>query len=314
MERFNSELYLTTSQVADLLSVHPSTVKRWANEGSVEIDKTEGGHRRIHLQDALEMARSRDIKTFLAPFSPYEGHVWSAVSEVVSSGSFERVHALAMGWLTRGHLRRMGWLFRELGRRPDIPFADFCDHGVRGFMYQVGETWRQGRLRVGEEHMASEMLVESLLHLRTEMEDGQPGPGTPDPDAPVAVVGSMEGDRHHLGALCVRLLLERRGWRVYYLGADVPVEDYAAVQRSREADLVCVSFAPPNTAADMKRCVRILGEFYQESHPFGLALGGAVGGRPELDDLVLPFQELGIYDTIGAFERVLDEGPRAAAP
>jgi excisionase family DNA binding protein len=302
MERFNSDLFMTTSQVAQLLSVHPSTVKRWCNDGDLAVDKTDGGHRRIHLRDVLELAGSREIPTFLRHFTPYEGHVWTAFSRAVNDGDFSRVHSLAMGWLTRGNMKRLAALFFEMGRHPEISFADFVDEGIRGFMAEVGETWRAGRLRVGEEHMATEILVETLIRLRAARE-ADDVPAVADGEArPVAVVGSMEGDRHHIGSLCARHLLEKRGWEVYFLGADVPVEDFAAIQRSRNAGLVCVSFAPPNTAADMKRCVRILGEFYERAHPYALALGGNLAEDPYLDDLELPFGELGTFPSMAAFD------------
>lgn len=309
MERFNSDLYLTTSQVAELLSVHPSTVKRWCNEGDLEVDKTDGGHRRIHLRDVLALASDRSISTFLDAFAPYEGHVWTAVRQALDEGSFHRVRSLAMGWLTRGHVRRLSALFLELGRHPDLPFPRFCDEALRGFMHDVGETWRSGRLRVGEEHMASEALTEVLVRLREGPETQVDAGGRP-----VAVVGSMGGDRHYIGGLCVRLLLERRGWEVFFLGSDVPVEDFAAMQRARAADLVCISFAPPNTAADMKRAVRILGEFYDGSPPYTLALGGDLSEAPFLDDLDLPFRELGIYSSLQSFALALDDGVGLRTP
>lgn len=310
MDRFNSELFLTTTQVAQLLSVHPSTVKRWCNDEELTFDKTEGGHRRIHLNDVLELARERQITSFLQPFSPYEAHVWTAVNAAVGDGDFSRVHALAMGWLHLGHLRRIGALFFELGRHPELSFAQFCDRGLAGFMVQIGETWRSGRLRVGEEHMVTEALVETLFRLRVELapdETTRPGDGR---SPPTAIVGSMEGDRHHIGALCGRLLLEQAGWDVYYLGADVPVEDFAAIQRSRAADLVCVSFAPPNTAADMKRCIRILGEFYDPEHPFTLVLGGHVSEAPFLGDLDVPFSSLAFFSSMSEFSQGLQTGLR----
>jgi len=305
-ERFNSDLFLTTSQVADLLEVHPSPVKRWCNDGELLFDKTGGGHRRIHLTDALSLARSREIPTFLAPFSPYEGHVWTAVNQVVDTGSFDRIHALAMGWLLRGKTSRLSRLFLEVGRHPQVPFPAFCDVGIAGLMKEVGEAWRAGQLRVGEEHMLTETLLEVLLQLRAEILREVPGPnGKP---RPAAVVGSMEGDRHSFGALCIRLELERRGWEVFYLGADVPVEDFAAMQRDRGATLVAVSFAPPASGADMKRCVRILSEFYDPEHPFALALGGQMSDGVDLTDLRPPFVRLSAFDSVTAFDQALTEG------
>lgn len=309
-DRFNSELYLTTSQVAELFDVHPSTVKRWCNDGELAYDKTGGGHRRIHLTDALSLAQEREIHTFLAPFAPYEGHVWTAVNEVLGSGSYSRVHALAMGWLLRGKTGRLSQLFLELGRNPQVSFADFCDQGIAGFMREVGEAWRSGQLRVGEEHLLSETLLEVLLNLRPEVlryADVEVNGDRPR-SSPVAVVGAMEGDRHSFGALCTRLTLEREGWKVFYLGADVPVEDFAAIQKARGASLVAVSFAPPSSGADMKRCVRILSEFYDRAHPFSLALGGQVAESVDLSDLTPPFTELGAFDSVGGFMEALQEG------
>lgn len=312
-ERFNSELFLTTSQVADLLDVHPSTVKRWCNDGDLVFDKTGGGHRRIHLNDALELARDRDIHTFLSPFNPYEGHVWSAVNQVVDTGSYDRVHSLAMGWLLRGRTTRLAQLFLELGRHPEIHFSDFCDRGIAGFMQEIGAAWRAGQLRVGEEHMLTETLLEVLLQLRAEILRKAPARFNGGP-RPVAVVGSMEGDRHSFGALCIRLTLEGLGWEVFYLGADVPVEDFAAMQKARGAALVAVSFAPPSSGADMKRCIRILSEFYDASHPYALALGGQMTDSVDFSDLEPPFTELGAFDSVTAFEQALGAGFAAGVP
>lgn len=312
-ERFNSDLFLTTSQVADLLDVHPSTVKRWCNEGDLVFDKTEGGHRRIHLRDALDLAGAREIPTFLTPFTPYEGHVWSGVNQVVESGSYDRIHALAMGWLLRGRTTRLGQLFLELGRHPQIPFTSFCDRGIAGFMKEIGAAWRAGQLRVGEEHMLTETLLEVLLQLRAEILRDPPARLNGGPDR-VAVVGSMEGDRHSFGALCIRLALERLGWEVFYLGADVPVEDFGAMQKARGAALVAVSFAPPSSGADMKRCIRILSEFYDAESPYALALGGQMTDSVDFSDLNPPFTELGAFDSVTAFHQALESGFATGVP
>ena len=303
MERFDADLLLTTTQVAELLSVHPSTVKRWCNEGELDFDTTAGGHRRLHLHDVVSLSRARSISTFLDPFAPYEGHVWTAVNQAVQGGSFQRVNALAMGWLMRGYVSRVAALFTEVGRHPGLSLTRFCDECVRGFMTEIGGGWRSGRLRVAEEHLASEALVEVLLRMR-DADSSSLRRGAP--RRPVAIVGCMEGVRHALGVQCVRLLLEQRGWEVFFLGADVPIEDFAAIQRSREAELVCVSFAPPTSAVDLTRAVRILGQFYKSEQPYTLALGGQVCEQPYLDDVEVPFRELAVFGSLLEFEAALD--------
>jgi excisionase family DNA binding protein len=47
--------YLRAAQVADLLSVSPKTVSRWAKEGKLPFMKTLGGHRRYPEAEIREL-------------------------------------------------------------------------------------------------------------------------------------------------------------------------------------------------------------------------------------------------------------------
>jgi len=64
----NQPRWLTLSEAAQLLGVHPSTVRRWADDGHLCCMRTPGGHRRfleeglhqflsLHQQDALVASR-----------------------------------------------------------------------------------------------------------------------------------------------------------------------------------------------------------------------------------------------------------------
>lgn len=307
MERFNEALTLTSSATAELLNVHPSTVKRWCNDGELPFDKTAGGHRRIHLGEAMEFARIRGIPTVLSPFHPYESHVWTALQDVQEKADFRRLHSLAMGWTTRGQIRRLGLLFDAVARIPSVSLCQLCDDGIRGFMRQVGDAWAEGRLRVGEEHLVSQAMTEVLLKLRVDIREAAEA-RRGGARAPIAVVGTMEGNHHHLGSLCVRLLLERLGWEVYYLGPDVPAEDFAIIQRGREATLACISMPPMAAPGDMVRAVRILGEFYDPGRPYSLAFGGTVPEDQAADILQGPFQEARMFGACSAFREAVQNG------
>jgi excisionase family DNA binding protein len=306
MQAFNSELFMTTSEVADLLGVHSSTVKRWTDAAELASQKTDGGHRRIYLQSVLEFARARDVGTFLDAFEPFESHVWLAARDAIRHDDFKRTVTLAMGWLVRGHPKRITALFHELGSRADLPFSVLCDRAIQPFMAEVGTLWREGRLRIGEEHMASQAVLEALIHLSARRDTT--APMVRSEDRRRAIVGAMAGDQHHLGAMCVRILLERNGWDVQYLGADTPAEEFAAMQRSREAELVCVSFSPPASVAHMRRCLDVMSEFYRSEVPYHLAFGGLSSPLIEAEAVNGPWETFQIHPSAEAFERWLNGG------
>ena len=247
-------------------------MKRWCNEGDLDSEVTDGGHRRIAIDTALEFADARGIRTILTPFRPYESHVWRALKAVETERSFEPINRLGVEWARRGDFERLEQLYLTLARAEVMPFSAYADHAVSGLMRSVGAEWQAGRMRVGDEHMVSQAMTGVLLSLRREWLDlRQPL----FPRGPVAVVGALEGNQHQLGALCVRITLERQGWTVFYPGADVPMEDFGVIQMSREASLVCISLPPAVRVGDVSRCTQILARFYDRARPYSLVFGGA---------------------------------------
>ncbi|MGB1778452.1 MAG: helix-turn-helix domain-containing protein [Longimicrobiales bacterium] len=306
MNRFGPNTALTSSETANLLAVHPSTVKRWCNDGDLPSESTPGGHRRISIDAAVAFAREKGIRTILAPFHPYEPHVWTALRGIEDSSSFESLHMLGLQWARRGDFERLEQLFLALGRSGTVPFCAFCDRGLRGLLHRVGDEWEGGRMRVGDEHMISQAATGALLTMRREWMDSRPGNGRQ--DRPVAVVGTLEGNHHALGALCVRILLERLGWTVYYPGPDVPIADFGVIQMSREASLVCISLPPTGTMGDVSRTLEVLGEHYDHARPYAVAFGGPSYLSLEGESREGPFESVSFFQECTTLRRAVEQG------
>ncbi|MCP4424643.1 MAG: helix-turn-helix domain-containing protein [Chloroflexi bacterium] len=54
-----TENWLTLSQAAKQLNVHPTTLRRWANNGDIPFMLTPGGHRRFSAKDMRQFAEGR---------------------------------------------------------------------------------------------------------------------------------------------------------------------------------------------------------------------------------------------------------------
>jgi excisionase family DNA binding protein len=300
------KIALTSSEAANLLAVHPSTVKRWCNDGELPSEVTEGGHRRIRVEMATRFARNRGIRTVLTPFHPFEPHVWIALEAIRSGGDYGELHALGMQWARRGEFERLEQLFLALGRTPEIPFCDYSDHAIRGLLRSVGDEWETGRMRVGDEHMVTQAILGALTTLRREWYDARAGNGSK--RRPVAVVGSLEGNRHHVGSYCVRVLLERLGWDVYYPGADLPIEDFGVIQMSREASLVCISLPPAGTVGDAARCLEVLRGFHDRARPYSVAFGGSTTRVPDDTVSTHPFTAVSYFDSCAGLRAGIEAG------
>jgi len=54
-----SEQWLPLSKAAEQLNVHPTTLRRWADDGEIAVMLTPGGHRRFALSDIEQFAENR---------------------------------------------------------------------------------------------------------------------------------------------------------------------------------------------------------------------------------------------------------------
>ena len=56
------EDWLTLKDAADILGVHPSTVRNWADGGKLPVHRTRGGHRRFRREDVELWSQSEQLR------------------------------------------------------------------------------------------------------------------------------------------------------------------------------------------------------------------------------------------------------------
>jgi DNA-binding transcriptional MerR regulator len=97
----------------------------------------------------------------------------------------------------------------------------------------IGQGWRDGQLRVGQEHLASATLRTFLGTLLRTTSAGGVGPSL--------VVTTPSGQFHEFGALLGAILAATDGWRIVYLGPSMPGAELAAALQHTEAHALFLS-------------------------------------------------------------------------
>ena len=91
----------------------------------------------------------------------------------------------------------------------------FAGEVVLPLAQSVGDLWALGKIPIAAEHLASEVVVHALKGgLRMSRGLG-----------PLAVCGCLPGERHEWGFLATLAVIQEAGWRIHYLGADLPVSE-----------------------------------------------------------------------------------------
>lgn len=111
------------------------------------------------------------------------------------------------------------------------------DDVVAPLLREIGERWRAGRLEPAFEHLATTAVQSTLSSMI--------GSADPPADAPVLLVATPSEQRHELGALMAATAAAAEGWRIVYLGPDLPAGDIVTAARRTGAAMIALSVVFP---------------------------------------------------------------------
>jgi methanogenic corrinoid protein MtbC1 len=155
---------------------------------------------------------------------------------------------------------------RRLLQRARILFGQRCMlHRILcPLIQQVGDSWQNGSLRSGHEHIATSVIREMLV---------TPVPGSQiAQSAPEVVISTLVGEVHELGALLVAASASDLGWRVTYLGTSLPTEEIVACARARKVRAIALSVVYPDRCPIIQEKLRKIRNLMPDS--MALLIGG----------------------------------------
>src|SRR4028119_2447445 len=100
--------------------------------------------------------------------------------------------------------------------------------------YEIGELWQRNKLSIAQEHLATAIMEHQLGALHTQVVPHRITSRT-------LVLACVPGDLHRMGSRMIADAFEEEGWRVVYLGADVPIAELVAIVGQEHPDLIGLS-------------------------------------------------------------------------
>jgi DNA-binding transcriptional MerR regulator len=176
----------------------------------------------------------------------------------------------------------------ELARAVNAPGLDsFLRRAVAGFglpafldglaaplLRRMGEEWAAGRLTPAQERVATatiQRVLEGAIQFL----------GAPY-DAPNLLLATPAGEHHVIGSVLAAAAAAAEGWRVTYLGPDLPAGEVAAAAVAVDARVVGMSIVYPRDRDHVLGELRTLRSRLTGSVPLLAGGAGAVTLAPEL--------------------------------
>lgn len=262
---------LSTHEVARLLNVTETTIKRWADEGRLPCSKTLGGHRKFEMENIIKFAEKNGI----------------ALSGVLPPPmTTSQLEQLQLGIVTRNYKKIADVLFEEIVQsdregvtdlflyllKHHIPFYIIADEIVRPALTKIGDLWEKGEISVHEEHIASQTVTEALIRIAPDIHRKPP-------NGFAVAFACMEGELHDIGLRTLAYSFESEGWKIHYIGPNTPTDSIISFVKGLKPELVAVSFT---IVKDYDKFFKDLKKIVNEIHSYNgyLIIGGSRIGIP----------------------------------
>ena len=253
MSPLDPQKTVSPRDLARAIGMSESSLKRWADQGILEVTRTAGGHRRIQVKEAIRFVRSRKLSLAVPSALGLSGRLSEvfSVQGVAGSDGFPGnkglppeaspfVRLLEAGDGEAAELQLMGAFLSgtsiaDIGDRMIRPALEYLGHGPHGAE------------EILKEHRATQVCLQAIEQMRAMSTADQP--------TFRAVGGGASGDAYMLPTLLVAAVIEESGGRATNLGANTPVsalrcEVFSSKGDSPRADLIWLSVSDPITDPD----------------------------------------------------------------
>lgn len=133
------------------------------------------------------------------------------------------------------------------------------------FLRQVGHKWESGEYRVAQEHVATAVIRTFLGRQLGNTRSGTKGS--------VIVAATLPEAIHEFGAMMAALTATAQGWRAYYLGSNLPVDEIAYSIKQLKAQAILLSIVFPPGDEKIRENLVLLRELLPEN--VTIIIGGA---------------------------------------
>jgi len=156
-----------------------------------------------------------------------------------------------------------------------LSLDELLDGVVTPLLRTAGDRWHAGTLSAANEHLAT-AGVRRLLGWIIEQH-------TPPPDAPTLLVTTPSGQWHELGAKLAAATAATMGWKVVYLGPNLPATVIADACAQSKAQAVALSLVFPEDDALLDGELKALRAALPDDVHIIVGGGGVKAYKPSLD-------------------------------
>ena len=169
---------------------------------------------------------------------------------------------------------RVGDILRQAQQMYELPQLLF--DVISPVLVKIGDAWYNGEINIATEHFASAYIRGKLLSILQSYPVRR--------NSGYVLIGGAPSEMHEISGLMMAVMLRSQGYRVEYLGPDVPLEDLVDYASYEHPDLIILTAMMEQAALELRSMQEKLAKL-RKGPIFGYG-GRAFLVKPELQKKV----------------------------
>jgi len=267
-----TELLFTTNDVAKMLQVDKSTVKRWTDDGKLKCFRTPGGHRKFRAENLYQFMADYSYGISPPDFYPQFASDESVIRRMISEKDFNVLESVCFSAAIKGKRDEVVKLFSETYKN-GLGLTQIFDTILRPTVKKISDMHVSGKVLASEKQLAYNALSNGVVLFSDIIHK-------PALNGRRAICAMVENDLDDIELRALVVLLESRGFEVLNLGTSAGTESVSQLVKSKQPHFV---FLVASTIANGDLLAEELRKIQTEVRVFGgkLIVGG-VGYTKEL--------------------------------
>ena len=222
----SSHALISPKQAARALGVSESSLKRWCDDGKINVSRTPGGHRKMSAADLFKFVRNNDV--------PLAAPELIGLPKAIGKKAIDIDQVQAE--LTKALLGADEATVQQLAFDLLInqtPIHQLFDSVLTPAMYEIGRQWECNEVDIYQERMGCEIIIRLLHQVRNLMPISKKNY--------VAIGGTLSGDNYAIPTTMVELILRNQGINATSMGTSIPGTSIVSAIENLKPNLVWLS-------------------------------------------------------------------------
>ena len=255
---------LAIGELAEKTGLSPERLRSWEQRyGVPQPVRLDSGHRRYpetQVDFLMDVGRLLALGFKASELLRQLPEELKGRLEKVGSSSFDELEY----WISLTERFDAAGLRAALAKAAsEMTLVELLDTRLSPFLWEVGESWSRGDLRVSHEHFATIRMSQFLGELGKQNIKRREGVKV--------LLATLPGDLHGLGVSMVDAVLREEGVEAIVLGADNPIKEIASAAKSAEVTHIAISVS---RGSAQKGVGKVLEELIEMVPGYELLLGG----------------------------------------